>query len=82
MKFPPLKKPTANLKSGYTAAYVKRYMKACVYLALKENSVDWENISKEEILALIPEGETEIEKFVHFAKKIDAKLMRINTWHI
>lgn len=82
MKFPPLTKPKQNLKSGYTSVYVKHYMKRCVYLALHENSVDWEKISREEILALIPEGETEIEKFVHFAKKIDAKLMMINTWHI
>lgn len=85
MQFPKLRAPRKGLKAGYSAAYVERYARWCVYLALKANSVDWEQMTREEMVARIPripENTIKDSIFIDYALKIDRHLMEINTWHM
>ena len=82
MQLPKLPKPKENLKEGYSKNVLKNYAIRASMLALEANSVDWQSITKDEILSLIPSGEQDVDKFIQFANKVDRKLMEINTWHL
>lgn len=85
MKYPKLPRRKSNLTKGFTDIQMRQYAEECIEIALQANSVDWQFMDRDEIVALIPrtpENTTKDSVWIDFALKVDRYLMKINTWHL
>ncbi len=85
MEYPKLPYQKTKITRGYTSIQMRQYAEKCVEMALYANSVDWQQMTRDEIVALIPktpENTTKDSVWIDFALKVDRYLMKINTWHL